>query len=91
MVDQRNNSNAREKIVQNIPRIITDQKNKALWKQPTKKKVRNAIFIVEPDKAPGTYGFLDGFFQKKLGDNGKRCVVCCKRVLQKRKIPEIIE
>lgn len=63
-IDQRNSPKAREAVLQSIPNLITDQHNEALQKQVIEEEVRVAIFLMEPNKAPGPDGFPTRFYQK---------------------------
>lgn len=60
-----------KQIAQNIPKLITDQQNEALQKQPIEEEVKKVIFIMELDKAPRPDGFSVGFFLKNYEIVGK--------------------
>lgn len=71
----KNSTQVVNKIIQNIPSIITHRQNKALHKKVTKEKVKISLFLMELEKFLGPDGFPSGFFQK-LGYYGKEHLVC---------------
>lgn len=85
-IDQRNNPKARDKILQGIPKLITNQHNKVLQKHLTKEEVKEIIFIMDPDKALGTYGFPTGFYQKNWDIMGKDVLHVVKEFFKKAKL-----
>lgn len=46
-----------------IKPIITEEMNISLTKDPSAEEIKEAMFVIYLDKAPGPYGFLVYFFQ----------------------------
>ena len=53
-----------EVVIQYVKRNITEEMNDTLCEPFTSIEVKNALFMMGPDKAPGEDGFNAGFFQK---------------------------
>lgn len=53
-----------DEVLNCVPRTISDQQNEELQAPVTEKEVREALFCMHPDKAPGTDGMTPAFFQK---------------------------
>lgn len=53
-----------QEVLQGIPTTITDDQNGKLLKPIEHKEVKEALFQMNPDKAPGPDGMTPGFFQK---------------------------
>lgn len=58
------NKLAQDKMLKNIPSIITKEDNKTLNKPISMEEVKVAIFSMHPDKSPRPDGFYAFFFQK---------------------------
>lgn len=62
---------ARDKILDSIPTVITEDQNKELYRCIDEEEVKKATFRLNPDKAPGPDGFPAAFFQSYWGIIGK--------------------
>ena len=58
------NHSSQLEILQNIPKIISDEDNKLLNKPLTLEEIKSALFSINPDKSPGPDGFQAFFYQK---------------------------
>lgn len=47
--------------------VITEEMNQNLIKAPIAEEIKQAMFSIHPDKAPGPDGFSACFFSIKLG------------------------
>jgi hypothetical protein len=52
-----------EPVLDYVPVRVTDQMNAELTKPFEAEEVRNALFMMGPNKSPGSDGFTAGFFQ----------------------------
>ncbi|XP_071939813.1 uncharacterized protein [Coffea arabica] len=52
-----------ESTLRDIPLVITDQMNEMLVRPVSELEVRNAVFSLQPNKAPGPDGMTAAFFQ----------------------------
>ncbi|XVF67745.1 hypothetical protein PTKIN_Ptkin10aG0146800 [Pterospermum kingtungense] len=52
-----------EPIIENVRAIITDEDNQLLLAPFTQEEFKEALFSMNPDKAPGPDGFNPGFYQ----------------------------
>jgi hypothetical protein len=65
-------------VVRYVSRKVTDAQNEFLSSAFTGKGVRDVLFLMEPNKAPGSDGFTAGFYQKNwslVGDDICRAVL----------------
>jgi hypothetical protein len=60
------NKLAQDKMLKNIPSVITKEDNKILNKPISIEEVKTAIFSMHSDKSPGPDGFQT-FFSKNVG------------------------
>lgn len=60
-----------DKVILNI---VSVDDNAMLTNLPSKEEVKNAIFSLNGDDAPGPDGFGGYFFSKLLGNHCKRCI-----------------
>jgi hypothetical protein len=51
-------------VTQHVPRKVTDEMNNDLSTPFSKDEVQTTLFMMHPNKAPGSDGFTVGFFQK---------------------------
>ena len=58
------NKLAQDKMLENIPTVITREDNNNLNKPISMEEVKLALFSMHPDKSPGPDGFQAFFFQK---------------------------
>lgn len=63
-----------EKVVQYIPRSISQTQNEKLMQSITEEEVKHALFQMNPDKSPEPDGMTPGFFQKHWRIVGKDVV-----------------
>lgn len=65
--------NTQIELLQNIPKIISDEDNRSLNKPFSLEEIKVALFIINPDKSPGLDGFQAFFYiSKMLGYNQGR-------------------
>ena len=72
----------REEIIECVPQTITDIQNVELQKPVTADEVKNAIFSMHPDKAPGPDGMTPAFYQKHRSIVGNDVVNMTSRFFQ---------
>lgn len=53
-----------EEVIREIQPSITEIQNKMLVETVSQKEVKDALFSMDPDKAPGKDGYTPGFYQK---------------------------
>ena len=58
------NKMAQDKMLNYIPKLISEEDNKFLNKPITLEEVKSVVFNMKPDKSPGPDGFQAFFFQK---------------------------
>ncbi|CAA7035950.1 unnamed protein product [Microthlaspi erraticum] len=64
--------------------------NANLTAEPTREEIREALFSIHPDKAPGPDGFSAGFFQSHWSVIGPKIVEEIKDILRRGQIPHSI-
>lgn len=77
---------ARRKMLQNIPKIISDHQNEAIQKQPNEEEVKKSILLMKPNKAPNLDEFPIGFFQTNWDIVGKYVWYTIKEFFKKRNL-----
>lgn len=63
-----------EEVLKYIPSSISDQQHTELLKLVEEEEVKEAIFHMHPDKAPGLDGMTPAFFQKNWSIFGRDIV-----------------
>lgn len=76
-----------EEIVCNVPRSITQAQNDSLVMPVTDAEVKNALFSMHPDKAPGPDGMTPAFFQRHWTIVGKDVVNLVRRYFAEGDMP----
>ncbi|KAL8100581.1 hypothetical protein AgCh_032729 [Apium graveolens] len=77
-----------EEIMREIPNRITENHNKWLLEVVRPEEVKEALFSMNPNKAPGLDGFTPGFYQKCWSIIGKDVVETVKKFFTVGKLPE---
>ncbi|CAA7020161.1 unnamed protein product [Microthlaspi erraticum] len=67
---------------------VSDEENKTLTAEPTKEEVKNALFAIHPDKAPGPDGFSASLFQSNWEVVGDAITTEVKAFFMTGELPE---
>ena len=77
-----------EDFLQQISNKITEQQNGELEKEVTELEIREAIWSMHPEKAPGPDGFTIAFYKNHWITIKKDLVRMIKNVFKKHKVGE---
>lgn len=75
-----------EEIIRCVPQTITNEQNSQLLMAVTEEEVKNALFQMHPDKAPGPDGMTPAFFQKHWNIVGRNIVELTVQFFEKGEI-----
>lgn len=77
-----------EPVLQSIRPKVTEAMNRSLTFKITKEEVRETIYSINPESAPGPYGFSSLFFQKFWPSIGESVTKEILEVFESGKLPE---
>lgn len=83
---QRDRGEAIEQICKEIPRLITNEQNKALMRAATMEEVEEIVMNMSKNKAPGTDGYTVEFYQAGWHFLGKEVLDAVEESRMKQKI-----
>lgn len=77
-----------EGVINEVHSKITERQNASLLKEVSPDEVKNALFRMNPGKAPGVDGYTPGFYQKCWPIVGKDVVREVKKFFNEGRLPE---
>ncbi|CAN0841413.1 Transposon TX1 uncharacterized 149 kDa protein [Linum grandiflorum] len=80
-----------QEVVGCVERRVTEADNRLLLAPFTDEEIREAMFSMNPDKAPGPDGFNPGFYQKFWHLVGSHVTSSCKEWMMKGELPQFVQ